>query len=369
MVDASLALSLLPDALRQRRAQAKTFKDLTYTHYTDDFKHIPRGTFVFDQTVVFGYPHIGRVLALEAGIKAHFKAPFWAEEKINGYNVRITQIQGQVIALTRGGFICPFTTDRLPDLMPLAIFQQHPELVVCAEVAGPDNPYLESSPPFIAKDVQLFVFDLMTQDRIGFLPQREKQVKIQHFGLPAVPLHGYFQPNEATKIAELILKLHRERREGLVFKEDSDRDHRAKYVTGSSCIDDLRVTSDNLLDLPPEYFINRLLRLSLFVEEHALPATAELKQALGGAFLDGLSAAMESYRSTHHVSKRFRCRFRHKESALTLLDHLKHSSRHIQILQHDLYQEDGYFVLEFERIYPALTGMLGDLLAGRMIYD
>lgn len=368
-VDAAYVLSQLPEARRKGRAQLKTFKGLRYQHYTDDFKHIPRGTAVFGETVIYGYPHIGRVLALEAGLRAHFKAPFWAEEKINGYNVRITQIQGQPIALTRGGFVCPFTTDRLADLMPLEIFQEEPQQVICAEVAGPDNPYLESSPPFICEDVKLFVFDLMTQGETGFLPQRDKQARIKRFDLPAVPLHGYFQPGETEKIRALILKLHEEWREGLVFKEDSPRDHRAKYVTGNSNIDDIRATSDNLLDLPPEYFINRLLRLGLFVEEHALSPTPELRQALGGAFLDGLRAAMASYRATHHVSKRFRCRFRERENAELLFDHLKRSSRHIQVIRHDLRRDNGYWLLEFERIYPALTGMLGDLLAGKMVYD
>ncbi|GAB6066957.1 RNA ligase [Methylothermus subterraneus] len=368
-VDAAYALSRLPEAQRQGRAQRKTFKGLDYWHYTDDFQHIPRGTAVFGETVVFGYPHIGRVFALEAGIRAHFRAPFWAEEKINGYNVRITQIQGQLVALTRGGFVCPFTTDRLADLMPLEIFQKEPRQVVCAEVAGPDNPYLESSPPFISKDVKLFVFDLMTQGQPGFLPARAKQAQIKRFDLPAVPLYGYFQPDQIEDLRALILKLHEEWREGLVLKEDSPRDHRAKYVTGHSNIDDIRASSDNLLELPPEYFINRLLRLALFVEEHALPATSELKQALGGAFLDGLRAAMQCYRATHHVSTRFRCRFRHKENAELLLDHLRHASRHVQILLRDLRREDGYWQLEFERVYPALTGMLGDLLAGKMVYD
>ncbi len=368
-LDAAYVLSQLPEALRKGRAQSHSFKGLNYQHYIDDFQHTPRGTAIFGETVVFGYPHIGRVLALKAGIQAHFKAPFWAEEKINGYNVRITKIQGQVIALTRGGFICPFTTDRLVDLIPLEIFEEYPQQVVCAEVAGPENPYLESSPPFICEDVKLFVFDLMTQGQTGFIPYREKQARIERYELPAVPLHGYFQIHETCALSALILKLHQEQREGLVFKEDSPRDHRAKYVTGASCIDDIQASSDNLLDLPPEYFINRLLRLALFVEEHALPSSPELKQALGSAFLDGLRTAMQGYRATHHVSKRFRCRLREKENAELLLAYLKRASRHIQIIHRELRREDGYWQLEFERVYPALTGMLGDLLAGKLVYD
>ncbi|BCX89695.1 putative ATP-dependent DNA ligase [Methylomarinovum tepidoasis] len=359
----------LPEALQQRKALARRFKDIEYRHYRDDWRHIPRGTAVFGETVVYGYPHIGRVLALEAGLKAHFQAPFWAEEKINGFNVRIVRIGEQVLALSRGGFVCPFTTDRLPDLMPLEVFTRHPDLVVCAEVAGPDNPYLESSPPFIEEDVELFVFDLMRKNQAGFLPYRDKQRLIETFNLPPVPLHGYFHPHEVGRIRKLMLRLHEEWREGLVFKEDSPRDHRAKYVTGNINIDDLRAAADNLLDLPAEYVTNRLLRLSLFVEEHGLPVDAELERALGAALLEGLHQAVAKFRREHRVYTTFRCRFRERENAELMLEHLKRASHQVQIRRRDLRREGDHWLLEFDRIYPSLTGMLGDLLAGRLVFD
>ena len=359
----------LAEALRRKKARQRHYRGIDYHHFLDDWHHIPRGTAVFGDTVVYGYPHIGRVLALEAGLKAHFQAPFWAEEKINGFNVRIVRIGDHILALTRGGFVCPFTTDRLPDLMPLTPFDRHPELVVCAEVAGPDNPYLESSPPFIDRDVRLFVFDLMETNRAAFLPYRDKQALIERFRLPAVPCYGYFRVDEVERIRRLMLELHRDWREGLVFKEDSPRDHRAKYVTGNSNIDDLRAAADNLLELPPEYFTNRLLRLILFIEENGLGLTVDLERLLGGVLLGGLHQAVTKYQQEHRVYTTFRCRFRERENAELLLDHLKRASRHVQIRPRTLAREDGRWLLEFDRIYPALTGMLGDLLAGRMIYD
>ncbi len=362
-------IAQLGEALQKRKALQRRFGPLEYHHYRDDWHHIPRGTAAFGDTVVYGYPHIGRVLALEAGLKAHFQAPFWAEEKINGFNVRLVRIGRQVLALSRGGFVCPFTTDRLPDLLPLAIFDHHPDLVVCAEVAGPDNPYLESSPPFIEADVRLFVFDLMRVGEPGFVPYRDKQRLIKTHGLPAVPYHGRFHSGEIDRLRAIMLRLDREGREGLVFKEDSPRDHRAKYVTGNINIDDLRAAADNLLDLPAEYFTNRLLRLSLFVEEHGLPIDADLERRLGAALLEGLHQAVDKYRREHRVYTPFRCRFRQRENAERMLDHLRRASHQIQIRARALRREDGYWVLEFERIYPALTGMLGDLLSGRLVFD
>ena len=362
-------LDQLPEALEKRKARQRRFQDIEYCHFIDDWHHIPRGTAIFDKQVVYGYPHIGRVLALEAGLKAHFQASFWAEEKINGFNVRIVRIQDQTVALSRGGFICPFTTDRLPDLMPFDVFNVHPEIVVCAEVAGPDNPYLESCPPFVKSDIQLFVFDLMEMDCSRFLPYRDKVRIVDGYGLPPVPRHGYFTVGDVEKIRAVMLKLNEQWREGLVFKEDSERNHRAKYVTGNVNIDDLRAASDNLLELPPEYFTNRLLRLILFAEENRLEITQELKQLLGAALLEGLHEAFDKYSREHKVYTTFRCRFRERENAEMMLDHLKRASHSIKIQLRRLEQDGGHWLLEFDRIYPALTGMLGDLMAGKMIYD
>lgn len=366
---ARLVVEQLPQALAGKKARQRDFKGLRYAHFIDDWHHIPRGTAVFNGRVVYGYPHIGRVLALEAGLKAHFQTSFWAEEKINGFNVRILRIEGQILALSRGGFICPFTTDRLMDLMSLELFNDHPEIIVCAEVAGPDNPYLESYPPFIGKDVQLFVFDLMRMDRSGFLPYPEKIALVDNYALPAVPRHGYFNSGEVDSIRIIMKRLNEQWREGLVFKEDSERNHRAKYVTGNVNIDDLRAASDNLLELPAEYFTNRLLRLILFMEENGLEVSQEAESALGNALLQGLHQAFGKYREEHKVFTTFRCRFREKQNAEMMIDHLKHASHNIKIQLRRLEWENTHWILEFDRIYPALTGMLGDLMAGKMIYD
>lgn len=91
-----------------------------------------------------------------------------------------------------------------------------------------------------------------------------------------------------------MLHLNQEWREGLVFKEDSQRNHRAKYVTGNVNIDDLRAASDNLLELPPEYFTNRLLHLILFTEKNDLTITPEMEQTLRKALLQGLHEAFKN---------------------------------------------------------------------------
>ncbi len=41
----------------------------------------------------------------------------------------------------------------------------------------------------------------------------------------------------------------------------------------------------------------------------------------------------------------------------------------VQISQRDLREENGYWVLEFDRSYPALNGLLSHLRHGGLIFD
>ncbi len=360
----------LQEAVRKRKARRVRFDGLRYRRYVDRVHDVPRGTAVLDEAVVYGYPRIGRILALQPGIEEQFEAPFWAEEKVDGYNVRIFRYQGRPLAVTRGGFVCPFTTDRLPDLIDVGLFEHEPDLVICAEIAGPDNPYLDSGPPFVKEDVELFVFDMMRLDRPGFLSQEDKRCRLERYGLPSVEMFGRFTPEEVPRLREVLLRLNEEWREGVVLKEDSARDRRAKYVTSNSNIQDIRATAYNIMDLPPEYFTNRILRLVLFLEEQGMKRTPETQRQLGAAFLEGLRDAVDLFRREHKVYHTHRCRFRRRENAERLMSHLHGVKSHeVQVQQRNLYRKGGYWVLEFDRVYPGMNGLLGHLLAGGVAFD
>ena len=191
---------------------AVTYDDLRYFRFPDDTKEVIRGTAVFDHVSVHGYPHIGRLVALQPGLAEQFSAPFWVEEKVDGFNVRIFRIQDRLIALSRGGFVCPFSTDRIPDLMNPAIFDHEPDLVVCGEIAGPENPYAENAPPFVPEDVRLFVFDLMRFNQSGFLPQDEKIRLIKHYKLPSVKIYGRFEVGDMHEIQGILRSVNDEPR-------------------------------------------------------------------------------------------------------------------------------------------------------------
>ncbi len=353
-----------------KRLEIREFQGLAYARLRDDHHHLPRGTVFFPSgRRVMGYPHIGRILALASGLEAQFRAPVWAEEKLNGYNVRVVQEAGRFLALTRGGFVCPFTTHRLPDLLDLDALRALPEVVVCAEVVGPENPYVLGHPPHVSHDVRAFVFDFMRVGEAGFLPYREKLCLLEALGLPSVPRYGRFDLHQVIDLDDLVRDLDRRGCEGLVFKEDSPRDKRAKYVTASAALDDIGMNAANLMELPPEYFTGRVLRLALFLVDRG-EAAGSRAEALGHAFLDGLAEMIRRFREEGQGYLRYRCRFREAEAAEVFFHHLAAiASRQVRLRLHSLERDGEQWRLTFDRVPVHINGLLQDLLTGTLVFD
>lgn len=360
----------ITQALESRRAVWEKYDDQRYVRFVDDFHGIRRGTAVFDDQVVHGYPSIGRVMSLQSGLGQQFSAPFWMEEKVDGFNVRVFQINHQILALSRGGFICPFTTDRILDFVDPTVFEREPGVVLCGEVAGPDNPYMEGAIPYIEKDVRFFVFDIGAFNQAHFAAYTEKERIIEQYQLPSVPRFGRFEMKDLPRIQAILLRLNEQYREGVIFKEDSTRDHRAKYTTANINIVDIESGAYTLFDLPAEYFTNRLARLVLFMEDQGVAGDLALQQQLGGAYVKGLLEAVRQVNEHHKVFRTFRCRFRQRENAVKLLQRLSEIGNHVQITMHDLKQEgDGYWLLEFDKMFPKSSGTLGSSLKGSLSFD
>ncbi|SEP08913.1 RNA ligase [Aquisalimonas asiatica] len=361
---------VLADAVERGKAVEERFETLRYTRLVDSVDGYPRGSVILeDGTVIPGYPSIGRVQSLAAGLERHFGDAFWAEEKIDGFNVRIARYKDDLYAFSRGGFVCPFSTDRLPDLLDATILDDEPHLVLCAEIAGPENPYLEGCPPDIKEDVALFIFDMMDTATGHFLHQEHRMARLDYYTLPAARIFGRYGTQDVEPLRELILALDARGSEGLVFKAERE-DVRAKYVTGRSNIVDIALCGDQLLDLPPEYFTNRLMRLALFASEHGQMGDAALERQLGQAFIEGLGRAINRSREHGRVGIPFRCRFRRRRNAELFMAHMKATGgRRVHIAEDMPRREGDYWRLEFERELERMTGTLANTLAGGAQFD
>lgn len=336
------------------------WKDHTFFRLNKEFKNFPVGTFFNDKFLVSGYPSIPRIYILKTGLKRYMNYPFYAEEKIEGYNVRIIKAGKDILAFTRRGYVCPFATDRWVDWLPgLAdLLEKYPELIACCEVAGPENPFVSEWPPYIKEDVQFFVFDFAKNGKGEFLPESEKLKLLEAFKLHHPEIFGPIHPErDYEKIKEIIKRYHKEGREGLVFKPEREGT-RIKYVTPYSNLVDLKVVFPYLGEVDPNFISLRLIRLLLNLYEFE-EFKEEVYEKLASYLFEDTLKNLKEKKVSEEI---FRVRFKKEENFLALLAHFRLARVNIEILKKTW--ERGYLVVEFKKIYPKATEFWGQKLEG-----
>tara|TARA_B100000959_G_scaffold141332_1_gene148411 strand:+ start:331 stop:1119 length:789 start_codon:yes stop_codon:yes gene_type:complete len=211
--------SLWNEAVEGHSIVPDEFDGVTYYRVVKRVGQLSKGVVVTDAEIIFDFPRIARILQLENGIKLTFVNPFYVEEKVDGYNVRIAKIEDRVFAFTRGSYVCPFSTDRLVDFFDIdKFFDENPELIVCGEIAGPENPYNKETPPYVTEDVRFFAFDIRTKDADRQIPIEERYELSDKYKIPTVTRFGKYTASDIKKLKQHICELNKNGCEGLVFK-------------------------------------------------------------------------------------------------------------------------------------------------------
>lgn len=356
------------EALREGRLRplAGTRKNLF--RLRRDFKGFAEGTVFSETLVVPGFPHIPRIFRLATGVPRYFEGPFFAEEKIEGYNVRLFRVEDEILAVTRRGFICPFATDRFRDFLPRLpeFFETHPNLCVCAEVAGPGNPFVGEWPPYIKEDVRFFVFDLLRLPEGRRLPPEEKYRLLEAYRFPHPEIHGPFSSRDLEPLKTLLRRYEAEGREGVVLKSRDARVY-VKYVTPVSHLEDIRVVFPYLGDVPQAYITHRLVRYVLSRWELFRTLDEEAWGAVGRRLFPELEALLERVDRGEPVTETFHLRFRTERAFQALLAHFRHAQVKVEV--RSVRREEGYLVVELVKIYPRATSFWKNKLEGFAVVD
>lgn len=350
----------LESAFEKGKIIPSSWKGWNFFRINKEFKGLPVGTFFDDRILVRGYPSIPRVYILKTGLKRYFSEPFYAEEKIEGYNVRLIMVGSEILAFTRRGYVCPFATDRWIDFLPELpkFFKEFPNYVICCEVAGPENPFVSEWPPYIKEDIKFFVFDIAKMGTGEFISVEEKLNLLQFFNFPHPEIHGPFDSEkDYKKICTLIRRYHTEGREGLVFKPLT-RGSRVKYVTPYSNLADLRIVFPYLGEIESNYISLRLIRLFLNIYEFE-EFKEEIYRSLGETLFEN---ALQILRNKNPFEETFQVRFKREENFLALLAHFKIARVTVEILHREW--RDGYHVIKFRKIYPRATQFWTNKLEG-----
>ncbi|MEL7671012.1 RNA ligase [Methanobacterium sp.] len=211
--------------------------------------------------VIRGFPKIRRTLMLSPTIKNHFKDNIALEEKMNGYNVRIASIGDEIIAITRRGYVCPYTTKKALEIMNLKdFFNDNPDLVLCGEMLGTENPYVAHYYEEIG-DIGFRVFDIRKKASNEPIPIKEKAELLEKYNLPVVRLIGIYEVNEAPSIIKKVIKeIGSAGREGIVIKDPSMEITPLKYTSSEAHADELRYAFTYPFDFGRDFFFSRVIR-------------------------------------------------------------------------------------------------------------
>ena len=346
------------------------FEGIRYVRFRDSAKGFRRGTVVFENgEAVLGFPHIKRVVHLENGIKRVFKnRPFYVEEKVDGYNVRVVKVGEKVLALTRGGFVCPFTTERIEDFVNFEFFRDYPNLVLAGEMAGPESPYIVEGPPYVKEDIQFFLFDIQEKGTGKSLPVEERYKLAEEYGIPQVERFGLFDRSRLGDLYDLIERLSEERREGVVMKTP-DMKKVAKYVTPYANINDVKIGSHIFFDLPHGYFMGRIKRLAFYLAEKHVKGEEfdEYAKALGKALLQPFVESIHEVAHGGEVEEVFTVRVKNISTAHKMVTHFERLGVKIHI--EDIEEAKPYWRITFKRVYPDATREIRELWNGLAFVD
>ena len=276
-----------------------TYRGREYRYLPDARHGVERGTAIVGDGVVRGFPSIPRVLVLDPGIPDFFDGPVAVEEKLNGYNVRVADVHfderdasdrdGAVgpLAFTRSGRVCQYTTAVVREQCDLdAFFADHPELMVCGEVVGPDNPYTAHDYDDV-DSVTFRVFDLRHRERGEPLPVERRRGLCAEYGFEQVRSFGTYEPGAAVDaVAAAIDDLDERGREGVVLAAADGR-RRLKYTTSAIHRSDLAHAFALPFDYGREFLFSRVLReVFQAVERDDSPVeTRERARRLGESIL------------------------------------------------------------------------------------
>ncbi len=317
------------------------------------------GTIKYKDEIIYGYRRIPRILNLSEGIK-NFKNEFAIEEKVDGYNVRVVKIKDKILAFTRKGYYCPYTTERVKEFFNVEkFFKDFPNYILHFEVAGKNNPYIKEHPKGI-NDIKFFLFDISKKNCNSYLPIKERDEIAKAYKIPKVKVYGIFNGKQVNKIKKICKN---KEIEGVVIKSLNNKKI-AKYVNFYSCIRDIFYNSYRLFDTSSGLFLRRIFLALTYLKDNKMKK--EEAKEIGKAFLNFLNA-IDCYKKFKEVKEEYSIKVKNIETANKLIEELE--KRGMQIEVKEIKKLKSYWKVIFYKKYDKTKEEIKKFILGKLTYD
>lgn len=292
-----------------------------YAHllrFDKEISYIERGTVLYEKDssleIISGFPKIRRAMVLDPTVKKHFIGleKVVVEEKMNGYNVRIAVVKDDILAITRSGYVCPYTTHKAKEKLNLKFFEDFPELVLYAEMVGPDNPYISKS-IYNVESVEFCVFDIREKNSGNPLSISKKQEILKRYAFFQAKFFGEIPLETAPEeIGKIIRRLGEQEREGVVIKDPQMILSPLKYTSSQSNCADLRHAFKFYNEAGRDYMLSRIVREGFQTvewNENEIEFEKRCMQ-LGESILDPLRQSIKDVKEGRRLNEEARIRVR-----------------------------------------------------------
>lgn len=363
-------LGLSPESFErlEEHLERSWYDGREYRHLPNYRSGLEKGTALIASAVVRGFPKIPRTLVVAAGVPNQFDGPVAVEEKLDGYNVRIARVDGDVLAFTRSGVVCPFTTRtvrRLLDLDPL--FDAHPEAMVCGEMIGPENPYTATDYPEV-DSIAFRAFDWRDRETGEALPVPERRDRYDSFDVPQTRYIGTYDPIEAAgRLPTIVQVLDEEDREGVVL-QSRDGTRQLKYTTSAANQGNLAYAFSLPFEYGQDFVFRRIVREAFQSVEwgESSDEAAERARRLGESILLPMLETIEAVEDGQRVGDRHTVRAE-SETVDALFDHLRNQGLHL-IVEEDRREGDDR-VVTFVKESQSTKDTIDAFLDGQVVKE
>jgi|Deesub1362A_J573_1020465.scaffolds.fasta_scaffold00441_33 putative ATP-dependent DNA ligase len=316
--------------------------------------------------IVRGYPKIRRALTLYPTVKRRFKGDVVIEEKMNGYNVRIVNFGENIYAVTRRGFICPYTTEKARESFNPDFFKGFPEFMLCCEAVGEESPFVPKK-IYGIKGIDFFVFDIRDMRTNIALPLNIKMSLSEEYGFKIAPVLSETEAEKAhEKIKSIILELGARGREGVVIKDPQMKVEPLKYTSSQSNCGDLNYAFRYFNEYAKDFMLSRIVR-EAFQSFEFEEDEEELRKRclrLGEAILIPIIRSIEDVSKGNKVVEEHRLKFRNLEVLELFKEHLRRMGIDANYSEPEI--EDGYHILKFERYMKSTADKISHLVKGNV---
>jgi len=354
----------LNQAIEKRIVKFFDFKGTPALQFKKDVGKVESGTVIYFKEkieVIRGFPKTRRTLMLSPTIENHFKNRVVVEEKMNGYNVRIASIGDEIVALTRGGYICPYTTKKAVEIMDLSnFFNDNSDLVICGEMVGTDNPYVSHHYLEIGS-LDFRVFDLRKKTSNEPLPLKDKYKLLQKYNLPSVRVLGAFNVEDAAEyIKKIVKKIGKENREGIVMKDPQMEIGPLKYTSSKAHDNEIKYAFTYPFDFGRDFFFSRVIRegFQAFEMDESEEELQERAKRLGESILYPMLDTIKNVSSGNIAGEDMVIDVENREEAEKFLRHLHDLGVYASLIEF----KDGKAVIR--RIYQSTTDKINNFLKG-----